>query len=64
MNCINFGGEACKTTKVFHVKQAFLTSKDQITGGTVRVRGGMSLRNGMWHGLRSDIIKRNVIYAE
>ena len=25
---------------------------------TVRVRGGMSLRNGMWHGLR------NVIYAE
>ena len=25
---------------------------------TVRVKGGMSLRNGMWHGLR------NVIYAE
>ena len=24
----------------------------------------MSLRNGMWHGLRNDIIMRNVIYAE
>ena len=32
--------------------------------GTVRVRGGMSLWNGMWHGLRNDIIMRNVIYAE
>ena len=30
----------------------------------VRVKGGMSLRNGMWHGLRNDIIMRNVIYAE
>ena len=26
----------------------------------VRVKGGMSLRNGMWHGLRNDIIMRNV----
>ena len=24
----------------------------------------MSLRNGMWHALRNDIIMRNVIYAE
>ena len=32
--------------------------------GTVRVRGRMSLWNGMWHGLRNDIIMRNVIYAE
>ena len=31
---------------------------------TVRVKGGMSLRNGMWHGLRNDIIMWNVIYAE
>ena len=23
---------------------------------SVRVKGGMSLRNGMWHGLRNDII--------
>ena len=28
------------------------------------VKGEMSLRNGMWHGLRNDIIMRNVIYAE
>ena len=26
---------------------------------TVRVKGGMSLRNGMWHSLRNDIIMRN-----
>ena len=32
--------------------------------GTVRVRGRMSLWNGMWHGLRNDIIMRNVIIAE
>ena len=24
----------------------------------------MSLRNGMWHGLRNDIIMRNVKYAK
>ena len=30
----------------------------------VKIRGGMSLRNGMWHGLRSDIIMWNVIYVE
>ena len=28
---------------------------------SVRVKGGMSLRNGMWHGLRNDIIIRNVL---
>ena len=28
----------------------------------VRVKDGMSLRNGMWHGLRNDIIMRNLIY--
>ena len=31
---------------------------------TVRVKAGMSLRNGMWHGLRNDIIMRNLIYAD
>ena len=31
---------------------------------SVRVKGGMSVRNGMWHGLRNDIIMRNLIYAE
>ena len=30
----------------------------------VKIRGGMSLPNGMWHGLRNDIIMWNVIYAE
>ena len=25
------------------------------------VKGGMSLRNGMWHGLRTDIVMWNVI---
>ena len=30
----------------------------------VRVKGGMSLRNGMWHGLRNDIIMRNVKYGK
>ena len=31
---------------------------------TVRVKGAMSLRNGMWHGLRKDIIMRNLIYGK
>ena len=30
----------------------------------VRVKGGKSLRNGMWHGLRNGIIMRNTRYAE
>ena len=30
----------------------------------VRVKGGISLRNGMWHGLRKDIIMRNLIYGK
>ena len=29
----------------------------------VRVKGWMSLRNGMWHGVRNGIIMRNTIYA-
>ena len=29
---------------------------------SVRVKGGMSVRNGMWHGLRNDIIMQNLIY--
>ena len=27
------------------------------------IKGGMSLRNGMWHGLRNGIILRNLISA-
>ena len=30
----------------------------------VRVKGVMSLGNGMWHGLRNGIIMRNLIYAD
>ena len=30
----------------------------------VRVKGAMSLPNGMWHGLRNDIIMRNLIYGK
>ena len=30
---------------------------------TVRVKGGKSLRNGMWNGVRKGIIIRNTIYA-
>ena len=29
----------------------------------MRVKGGKSLRNGMWHGVRSGISMRNTIYA-
>ena len=29
----------------------------------VRVKGGNSLRNGMWHGARNGIIMQNTIYA-
>ena len=28
------------------------------------LKGGMSLRNGMWHGLRNDIIMRNLIHGQ
>ena len=30
----------------------------------VRVKGGMSLRNGTWHGLQNEIIMRNVKYGK
>ena len=30
---------------------------------TVRVKGGKSLRNGMWNGVRKGISMRNTIYA-
>ena len=29
----------------------------------MRVKGGKSLRNGMWNGVRNGIIMRNTIYA-
>ena len=30
----------------------------------MRVKDGMSLRNGMWHSLRYDIIMQNLIYGK
>ena len=30
----------------------------------VRLKGGMRLRNGMWHGLTKDIIMQNLIYGK
>ena len=35
----------------------------RLSGVAVRVKGGKSLRNGMWHGVRNGIIMRNTIYA-
>ena len=35
-----------------------------VSQGGGRVKDGMSLGNGMWHGLRNDIIKRNVKYGK
>ena len=31
---------------------------------TVRAKGGMSLRNGMWNDVRNGIIMRNTRYTE
>ena len=39
-------------------------SVNQICIFAVRVIGGMSLRNGTWHGLRNDIVMRNLIYRK
>ena len=33
------------------------------TEAAVRVKGGKSLRNGMWNGVRNGIIVQNTIYA-
>ena len=35
-----------------------------VSQGGGRVKDGMSLRNGMWHGLRNDLIMRNVKYEK
>ena len=41
-----------------------VTLVQEIIEQAVRVKGGMSLWNGMWHGLRNGIIMRNLIYAD
>ena len=40
-----------------------LSLSHSIQLATVRVKGGMSLRNGMWHELLNRIIMRNVMYV-
>ena len=35
-----------------------------VSQGGGRVKDGMSLRNGMWRGLRNDIIMWNVKYGK
>ena len=53
-------------TKIHNMSIAFAAVGLKLTCGailSVRVKGGMSLRSGMWHGLRNDIIMRNLIYA-
>ena len=44
---------------LFHVTECHISLSI-----TVRVKGGIRLRNGMWHELRNDIIMWNVIYEE
>ena len=41
----------------------YFNLRSGVTFFPVRVKGGMSLRNGMWHGVRNGIIMRNTIYA-
>ena len=45
--------------KTFPFVENFIATDQKIT---VRVKGGMRLRNGMWHGVRNGIIMRNTIY--
>ena len=42
----------------------FIQQTMTVAPGAVRVKGGMSLWNGMWHGLRNYIIMRNVKYGK
>ena len=46
-------------------RSLFLTENTHSTSvSSVRVKGGVSLRNGLWHGLGKDIIRRNLIYGK
>ena len=49
-------GIFCRDILTFRVRE--------MASPAVRVKGRMSLRNGMWHGLRNDIIMRNVKYGK
>ena len=53
----------CRCTVFYFVMESFFGKKTFSSRvGAVRVKGETSLRNGTWHGLRNDIIKRIVIY--
>ena len=41
-----------------------MSSPEKMKNFSVKVKGGIKLRNGMWQGLRNDIVMRNVIHAE
>ena len=59
---LNVSMFSCHRVKIQLGKQPTVSELD-MDKISVRVKGGMSLRNGMWHGLRNDIIMRNLIYA-
>ena len=55
----------CRCTVFYFVMENFFGKKRFLSRvRAVRVKGETSLRNGTWHGLRNDIIERNVICAE
>ena len=57
----------CMRKHVKHMKKPLKRCKGKKNSGgkiPVRINGGKSLRNGMWHGVRNGIIMRNTIYAE
>ena len=49
----------------FLCRSLFLAENTHSTSvSSVRVKGGVSLRNGLWHGLRKDIIMRSLIHGK
>ena len=55
----------CRCTVFYFVMESFFGKKRFLSRvRAVRLKGETSLRNGTWHGLRNDIIERNVICAE
>ena len=54
------------TNPLLHVSwyTAFLCKHNPVLEIAVRVKGGMSFRNGTWHGLRNHIIIQNVKYGK
>ena len=48
--------------RIMYNKKSLIACSIPIT--SVRVKGAMSLRNGMWHGLQNDTTMRNLIYGK